>query len=179
LNLYGIAAGDPVNFSDPFGLSPCILAPQICMGVAGGLVLGGVQLASNLIHGRPALEAVGSHIPVGAAAGLTFGSSLLAGAGGAVGTASTSQATFQMLLGDGQAVLAVVRGGSLIAKTSDISLSHREFVQRTLGALPDGARVVTIGKHGSEIVALNSRTFHGNQLPAPQEVLDVVRTLFK
>lgn len=26
LNLYGFAAGDPVNFSDPFGLMPCRLS---------------------------------------------------------------------------------------------------------------------------------------------------------
>lgn len=27
LNLYGFAAGDPVNFADPFGLSPCLGGP--------------------------------------------------------------------------------------------------------------------------------------------------------
>ena len=33
LNLYGFAAGDPVNYSDPFGLSPCNNLPaQACKG---------------------------------------------------------------------------------------------------------------------------------------------------
>jgi RHS repeat-associated protein len=32
LNLYGYAGGDPVNFSDPFGLTPaCLIAPQVCV----------------------------------------------------------------------------------------------------------------------------------------------------
>jgi RHS repeat-associated protein len=80
LNLYGFAAGDPVNFTDPFGLSPCILAPQTCLAAVGGLVFGGVKLASNLFTGRPAFAGVGSQVAVGGAAGLSLGSSLLAGA---------------------------------------------------------------------------------------------------
>ena len=39
LNLYGFADGDPVNFSDPFGLDPCIFNPAPCIasGVARAL----------------------------------------------------------------------------------------------------------------------------------------------
>jgi RHS repeat-associated protein len=32
LNLYGYAAGDPINFSDPFGTCPCLLAVPIASG---------------------------------------------------------------------------------------------------------------------------------------------------
>ncbi|MFL5576193.1 MAG: RHS repeat-associated core domain-containing protein [Gemmatimonadaceae bacterium] len=36
LNAYGFAAGDPVNYSDPFGLNPCLVppAPAICAAIA-------------------------------------------------------------------------------------------------------------------------------------------------
>jgi RHS repeat-associated protein len=42
LNLYGYAGGDPVNFSDPFGLTPvplaCLAAPAACAALAAGAV---------------------------------------------------------------------------------------------------------------------------------------------
>jgi len=37
-NLYGFASGDPVNFSDPYGLSPdCMTLPMPCPVIVGGL----------------------------------------------------------------------------------------------------------------------------------------------
>jgi hypothetical protein len=72
----------------------------------------------------------------------------------------------------------VVLGGKVLAQTSDVSLSHAEFVRRALGSLPVGAWVGTVRKSGGEVVALNSRTFYGNQLPAPQVVADAVRAEF-
>jgi hypothetical protein len=43
LNLYGYAAGDPINFSDPFGLSPTCLA-----GALGSVALGfGLSVATG------------------------------------------------------------------------------------------------------------------------------------
>lgn len=42
LNLYGYANGDPINFSDPFGLSPaCLAMPQVCVAgiVTAGKIL--------------------------------------------------------------------------------------------------------------------------------------------
>jgi RHS repeat-associated protein len=38
LNLYGFAGGDPVNFSDPFGLSPCCVLTYV--GAEGGAAVG-------------------------------------------------------------------------------------------------------------------------------------------
>jgi uncharacterized protein RhaS with RHS repeats len=35
LNLYGFAGGDPVNFSDPFGLNPCLVYPAACIAAVG------------------------------------------------------------------------------------------------------------------------------------------------
>lgn len=82
-------------------------------------------------------------------------------------------------LEEGQALLAVVKDGRIVAQTADVALSHARFVEQTLGTLPEGARVVTIGKFQGEIYAQNSRTFHGNQLPAPEHVLDAIKRIFK
>jgi uncharacterized protein RhaS with RHS repeats len=40
LNLYGYANGDPINFSDPFGLTP---ACPWCWGAAAGLLVEGAS----------------------------------------------------------------------------------------------------------------------------------------
>lgn len=44
MNLYGYANGDPVNFSDPYGLSavanPCLIAPHLCIAAAAGAAKG-------------------------------------------------------------------------------------------------------------------------------------------
>ena len=72
LNLYGFADGDPVNYSDPFGLCP------LCLAVAAesleGAVIGGVtggleQIALNKLHGRPTWEGVGRTAAIGTSVG--------------------------------------------------------------------------------------------------------------
>ena len=72
----------------------------------------------------------------------------------------------RITLREGDAVLAIVKDGRVIAQTSDVMLSHAEFVRRTVGILPSGAEVVTIGKFNGQIMALSSQTFYGNQLPS-------------
>lgn len=79
---------------------------------------------------------------------------------------------------DGDTRLASVQGRELIAHTFDVALSHAEFVKRSLGTLPAGAWVGTIRKAGRHVVAINSKTFYDNQLPAPPEVQEVVRARF-
>jgi len=81
-------------------------------------------------------------------------------------------------LRDGDTLLAIVKDGKVTAHTRDIALSHAEFVRRTFGALPDGAWVGTIRKADGDVMPFNSRTFYGNQLPAPREVVDAVRAMF-
>lgn len=81
-------------------------------------------------------------------------------------------------LRDGDTLLASVQAGELIAHTFDVALSHAEFVKRNLGALPKGAWVGTIRKAGRQVVAINSKTFYDNQLPAPPEVQQVIRSRF-
>ena len=82
-------------------------------------------------------------------------------------------------LREGDTLLASVKDDVLIAHTFDVALSHAEFVKRSLGSLPSGAWVGTIRKSGRQVVALNSKTFYGNQLPAPEAVQNVVRTRFR
>jgi hypothetical protein len=65
LNLYGFANGDPVNFSDPFGLCPCVLLVPAAAG-AGGLTAGAVAtyagaatlLAAGAAYAATALDDV-------------------------------------------------------------------------------------------------------------------------
>jgi len=82
-------------------------------------------------------------------------------------------------LREGETRLAVVHGARVVADTADITLSHAELVQRTVGKLPEGGWVGTLRKTGGEVVALNSRTFYGNQLPAPDAVQLVVHSAFR
>jgi hypothetical protein len=82
-------------------------------------------------------------------------------------------------LRDGDVLLASVQDGKVIAHTFDVALSHREFVTRELGTLPDGAWVGTIRKFDGRIVAVNSRTYYENQLPAPAEVFAVINRTFR
>lgn len=82
-------------------------------------------------------------------------------------------------LRDGEARLVAVLGEVILAHTPDVSLSHAEFVRRSLGELPQGAWVGTIRRSAGEVVAVNSRTFYGNQLPAPANVTEVIRIAFE
>lgn len=82
-------------------------------------------------------------------------------------------------LREGETRLAVVHAGRVVAETADITLSHAELVQRTVGTLPEGGWVGTVRKSGGAVLAINSRTFYGNQLPAPEPVLAAVRAAFR
>jgi hypothetical protein len=82
-------------------------------------------------------------------------------------------------LREGDVLLASVLGDTVIGYTFDVALSHREFVTRELGTRPDGAWVGTIRKFDGRIVAVNSRTYYENQLPAPAEVFAVIGRTFR
>jgi RHS repeat-associated protein len=70
LNLYGFAAGDPVNLSDPFGLCP---VPQLCAAALGAAIGAGGRLIFNAVTDRPLGEGVLESAAAGAIAGATFG----------------------------------------------------------------------------------------------------------
>jgi len=77
-------------------------------------------------------------------------------------------------------VLAVVKDGKILAQSADQVMSHSQFVNRTIGSVPEGAEVITIFKTSSgEIIANRSLTFHQNALPASQSTLDTVRMFFE
>jgi RHS repeat-associated protein len=66
LNAYGFAAGDPVSYSDPYGLCPCVLAIPLAIGALSTLetvaVLGvtGVLVAAHIHSGPRAIAAARS-----------------------------------------------------------------------------------------------------------------------
>ena len=75
-------------------------------------------------------------------------------------------------------ILAVVKDGKVLARAHS-GLSHEELVRRSLGDVPEGASVVTIGKFQGEIVVKNSYSFSGNQGPASWEIVEAMRRLYK
>jgi hypothetical protein len=89
------------------------------------------------------------------------------------------EAAKKIFLTEQEAVLAVIKDGKILASTRNSLLSHEVFVQRAIGALPEGAEVVTIGKLDGLITAFRSRTFHGNELPASQSAIDAARRVYK
>ncbi|MCC6928165.1 MAG: RHS repeat-associated core domain-containing protein [Gemmatimonadaceae bacterium] len=104
LNLYGYANGDPVNFSDPFGLCPwCVaVAGEVLYGAAVGGITGAIeQVALNKLSGRPTWEGVGETAAIGAGVGAVTAGAASAGrvfnavrkAGRAVGFAEAEVAT--------------------------------------------------------------------------------------
>lgn len=81
-------------------------------------------------------------------------------------------------LNEGEALLIIVENGVVTHQTWDMLLPHVEFVRRRVGVLPEGAWVGTVLKVDGELGIVNSRTFYGNQFPAPIPVQDAVRKMF-
>ena len=84
-----------------------------------------------------------------------------------------------IILAPGATLLAIVKEGMLLHYTGNIALSHAEFVKRSMGTLPEGAWVGTVQKQGKVVVTMNSKTYYGNQMPAPQAVEDAIHAVFK
>lgn len=79
---------------------------------------------------------------------------------------------------DGYYVLIIVQNGKVIHFTPNVSLSHADFVKRTVGTLPSDAWVGSATKNDGYLTAINSYTFYQNQLPAPPEIQTVVKAQF-
>ena len=79
---------------------------------------------------------------------------------------------------DGASFLALVNRDEILRFSFDICLSHKEFVKRTVGELPEGAWVGTVNKTGGDLMAMNSYTFYGNEMPAPAWVQERVDEAF-
>ena len=74
---------------------------------------------------------------------------------------------------DEDTMLIMVKDGTVIHFTPNMSLPHSEFVKRTTGELPAGAWVGTISRLDGKIAAI------GYQLPGPDWVQAAVREEFE
>ena len=147
-NLYGFADGDPVNYSDPFGLCPI---PQLCafIAVAGGSALGAAayQVYQNYRSGSDLSAGVGTAAARGlrdgaasALAGMGIGALAAGAAAGTVEAAGAASASSALNLGSKAAARAALAelglpnaqasaAGSAISRattTSTIDLIRRE-----------------------------------------------------
>jgi hypothetical protein len=75
LNLYGYAGGDPINFSDPFGLCPW--CPAVIGGVVGVVTEGLSQAASRSFNGNALVTAGATGALSGQFAALKVGKSAM------------------------------------------------------------------------------------------------------
>ena len=80
---------------------------------------------------------------------------------------------------NGETMLIMVKDGSVIHFTPDMSWPHSEFVKRKTGQLPPGAWVGTVSKLDGEVAAISSKHFFGYQLPGPDWVQAAVRNMFE
>jgi hypothetical protein len=107
VNLYAYAGNNPVAFRDPFGLNPCLIAPQLCMAVATVAVVAatetGARAYSNYSSGRPILLGLASAALRGIRDGMA---SVIAGEG--IGAAVGRLAGAASSLADDA---VIVRGG--------------------------------------------------------------------
>lgn len=79
---------------------------------------------------------------------------------------------------DGLYFLIIVEDGKVTHFTPNVSLSHADFVKRSVGTLPKGAWVGSATKNDGYLTAINSYTFYQNQLPASPEIQKVVQAQF-
>ncbi|MBN8418308.1 MAG: hypothetical protein J0L73_05285 [Verrucomicrobia bacterium] len=84
----------------------------------------------------------------------------------------------KMVIGDGLYFLLIVQDGKVTHFTPNVSLSHADFVKRSVGRLPAGAWVGSATKNDGYLTAINSYTFYQNQLPASPEIQKIVHDKF-
>ncbi|HEY1048907.1 MAG TPA: hypothetical protein VGE39_04105 [Prosthecobacter sp.] len=79
---------------------------------------------------------------------------------------------------DGYYFLIIVQDGKVTHFTPNVSLSHADFVKRSVGTLPEGAWVGSATKNDGYLTAINSYTFYQNQLPGSPEIQEIVQRTF-
>jgi len=80
---------------------------------------------------------------------------------------------------DGGAILVMVKDGTVIHYSPNLSLPHVEFIRRTTCELPKRAWIGTVSKLDGQLMAITSKHFFGYQLPAPKEVDEAIRMQFE
>ena len=73
--------------------------------------------------------------------------------------------------------IAVVKNGKVLAM-SDIATGHPALVD-SMGALPEGAEVITIFKDAGKVAAITSKSFHGKQTYASEAAQEAAQSAFK
>lgn len=169
-----------VSYSDPYGLKAesggC---PPLCDNIdpdkdkfirtKDPKVAGAAGAVLLLATAAPLVVAEGLPIILGRI-GMALSEYGPAAAGAGAGAAGASR-----LPNAPQFFAIVSKSGQILGRpTANISLSHAEYVQRTIGTLPEGATVVTAFRVANGIQAITSRTIHGVQLPAPQHVINAL-----
>lgn len=143
LNLYGFAAGDPVNFSDPFGLCPPPLLP-VCAVMLGFAWFGGSQVAINAMYNRPLDEDVQQRAGFGMLAGL--GASSLAAAPMAVADATATVSGPVIGQGTMKLIDALERAGpSMDARIQAVSSWLPKGQRALMTVLDNGGRMLSGG----------------------------------
>ncbi len=154
LNLYGFANGDPVNFSDPFGLCVPI---NVCLAAAAGLAFGGIQLVANVASGQPWYEGVGSATAKGAILGLTLAAAApaLLTAGSEGGAALAGGAGLKI----GQSTERLIgmleqAGPSMDARMAAVSKWLPAGQKAVMTTLEGGARMLSCGagQRGRQVI---------------------------
>jgi RHS repeat-associated protein len=97
---------------------------------------------------------------------------------------STSPQSTQVPLANNEAVLVVTKDGQIVSQQpTDAMLTHEELATQagavdSEGNLKPGYWVGTVGKNGSDVIAINSMTYYGNQMPNA-DATDAARKVFK
>lgn len=127
LNSYGFANGNPVSYSDPYGLSS--QACPTCVGIVLGAVIGGGGRALyNYLNDRPIGDGVAKYALGGAVIGGTLGFGY-----GVLATRAAAAAT----------TVTTVAGAGGAAATNPRTASGLEILQQS------GSRILALGQHAA------------------------------
>jgi RHS repeat-associated protein len=169
INLYGYAENSPIEHIDPSGENPVLILAILAIYFSLDRYANAPAPGDSIYTGT-APNALAYIDGAAAVPGLV--------GGGVRCAATTAINNSQIFLREGDAVLAIIKDGEVI-RMGDVGLSHEVFGERAMGALPQGAEVVTIGKSGGQIYALTSRTFSGTQTNASQAAQDAAQLVFR
>jgi hypothetical protein len=125
MNVYGFAGGDPVNFSDPFGLWPC---PELCgAGAGGGAVAVGVRLAAPALPSvAPAAGVIGLAVVGGILIQPAFPGSGKTALGRGVGTFANEATQVEVPTVDGTGKVHGALPGHVPESWTEEDLEHAE-----------------------------------------------------
>jgi RHS repeat-associated protein len=166
LNAYGFAAGDPINYSDPFGLCPHDLQPGtrdaiLCSWIEATLVAAGTDIGASIGGGAGLLTGPGAVVasPAGALVG--------AGVGATLGLAAGGKLTDWLFSKKSGGASEGPRG------SADEGAGARAWLKKTNDANPGLNRIVAKWfKEGGELPKEISREYLERYRAAAQDAID-------